>query len=101
MVDGKQFDVLTIERFYYCLLISILLFQRRHAGLFSNKSTELNRHVIKWLDSAIKNKLWDKSVMNEINWLKRNISANVKSTSTLTNIANIHHNLYQVNRIKQ
>ena len=87
-------DIRAIERFYYCAVIALLLRIQNDPEHHFNNPIDLNIYLLKWLDRALKLKLWGDSINNEAAWIRRNILKNLLSQNTLEILINIQNNLH-------
>ena len=55
-----------VHHFYYCLLIAVKMYRRERGRL--NKIEE-NSFIYCWLNKATKNKIFDRALQVEIDWL--------------------------------
>lgn len=56
-----------VHQFYYCLLIAVKMHRRERRGL--NKIEE-NTFIYCWLKKAMKNPIYDRTLQNEVEWLR-------------------------------
>lgn len=89
-------DILMIEHFYYCAIIALRLRMKSEYHDNSVSHIEINLYLLKWLDIALKKKLWGKPVKNEILWLRSAILKNPLSDSTTSILFNIYTNLQTI-----
>lgn len=92
-------NVRTVERFYYCAIVSILIFCNSKGDYKKEKILDINLHLLKWLEHSEKNRTWDVSIKNEISWIKRNVSKNPLNTRTLELLVNVYQNIQKINSI--
>ncbi len=95
-----MYDLHSIQRFYYCLQVSAYLYMNDRLYTFPKNSLEVNLYLMKWLDNALHLKIWDDSVLSEIRWLMKSLSASPFKHDTLIVVANIHDKILAINNVR-
>ncbi|NDO83780.1 hypothetical protein CJP72_24460 [Citrobacter sp. NCU1] len=71
MVSVRKDEVVSLNHFYYCLLIALKIRVRRYPG--ETKSAR-KKYIERWLRSAQKRKLFSSVIFPEVLWLLDEIS---------------------------
>ncbi len=85
---------MTVQHFYYCLLVSILIHKRKERNC---SRIDTNIFILKWLRKTESTLRSDRQIDSEVEWLRKTISKRGMITDVEAMIKNVYYTLDKIN----